>query len=453
MEVEEPSQVTRSRADSESDNEDNEEPAGPHHLRNMAAFFILGTINNLFYVVVNSGNQVIVQNFTGEHTNARDMSLQMVVMWANIGLGIVARGASFVFEGISFNTRVIVCGLISLLGLFGIGTLGEYPEMCIPAIACIGFACTLGESTLVAYVRKHQPALVGGWSSGTGVAGVLGTSLFIAFKAMKLSVSAIFLLQTPLILLYYFAFFWMIKPDPKPSALSAHRGSVTQGERDSSPYRLMNCASESSVTKRSRRSWAGDGDVEAHDGGAGAGAAAPSPSGRYMECLRLVWWIALQIGLVYLLEYVIQTVFALQANTAPNNCDGHLTVTEWFECNAYETLSWCYQVGVLISRSSLSIVKIKRVGVLTFLQFILSIVWFFIAWKHIVGVWPQFALMICVGLMGGASYVNCFYVILKDKRISKENKEPCVNIAALAINIGVLASCGISTFFAEIVFK
>ena len=41
---------------------------------------------------------------------------------------------------------------------------------------------------------------------------------------------------------------------------------------------------------------------------------------------------------------------------------------EWCVCNSYRILSFCYQVGVFVSRSSLPCVKITHVEVLTALQ-------------------------------------------------------------------------------------
>ena len=46
------------------------------------------------------------------------------------------------------------------------------------------------------------------------------------------------------------------------------------------------------------------------------------------------------------------------------------------------------------------------------------------------------ALMIYVGLLGGASYVNIFYLLLHDNKYPEKDRELCINIAAVFITFG-----------------
>ena len=50
------------------------------------------------------------------------------------------------------------------------------------------------------------------------------------------------------------------------------------------------------------------------------------------------------------------------------------------------------------------------------------------------------ALMIYVGLLGGASYVNIFYLLLHDGKYPENDRELCINIAAVFITFGKLFS-------------
>ena len=76
----------------------------------------------------------------------------------------------------------------------------------------------------------------------------------------------------------------------------------------------------------------------------------------------------MQLGLVYFFEYVASTGAADLANDS----DG---ADSWWIENSYAVLAFCYQLGVLISRSSLSLMKFTWVEVLTVLQFINFLVW------------------------------------------------------------------------------
>lgn len=75
-------------------------------------------------------------------------------------------------------------------------------------------------SVLLGYLKKFDPELVGFWSSGTGWAGVLGSTLYIAMVALGMSNEQIFFANIPFVLVYAFAFFVMlVKPDMKAGQL------------------------------------------------------------------------------------------------------------------------------------------------------------------------------------------------------------------------------------------
>ena len=46
------------------------------------------------------------------------------------------------------------------------------------------------------------------------------------------------------------------------------------------------------------------------------------------------------------------------------------------------------------------------------------------------------ALMVYVGLLGGASYVNIFYMLLHDDKYPARDRELCINITAMFITLG-----------------
>ena len=125
----------------------------------------------------------------------------------------------------------------------------------------------------------------------------------------------------------------------------------------------------------------------------------------------------------------------------------------------YVILSTCYQFGVFLSRSSVSIIELPYFGTMTFLQFINVIIWCFQAEYNILHYESlEYILMIYVGLLGGAMYVNVAYNILSDKTINEKDRELCVNLMALAVNVGITMSSVVelimdNTFFESLVNK
>jgi battenin len=153
--------------------------------------------------------------------------------------------------------------------------------------------------------------------------------------------------------------------------------------------------------------------------------------------------------IVYFFEYVASTGAADKANTDS-------TSKAWLIVHSYAVLAFCYQVppkaflffwayfcfqfGVLISRSSLVVVKIRWVEALSILQGINFALWILQAHFHFMNIYIQMIAMVYVGLLGGASYVNIFYLILHDEDTSDADKELCVNICAFASTFGITFS-------------
>ena len=56
------------------------------------------------------------------------------------------------------------------------------------------------------------------------------------------------------------------------------------------------------------------------------------------------------------------------------------------------------------------------------------------------GMWVMMFYSAGVGLFGGASYVNCYNILLKDKKVKKEDKELSVNCSTFTNDSGVLTA-------------
>lgn len=147
-------------------------------------------------------------------------------------------------------------------------------------------------------------------------------------------------------------------------------------------------------------------------------------------------WFYFNLGVVYIAEYAAQFM-------APFS---FYCKSEWHENffinYSYTITQFCYQLGVFLSRSSLPLVRIPFIGVISILQVINAVCWFvqakvlYIAARNsetremglsfILFIW-----MIFVGLLGGASYVNVFFLILCKGREMQQVEEDAKAIAFL----------------------
>ena len=155
---------------------------------------------------------------------------------------------------------------------------------------------------------------------------------------------------------------------------------------------------------------------------------------------RKVGSLMSNLAIVYFLEYTILTSFTVACvhqiiNLEPGRKE------EFVYENAYVIFNLCYQVGVLISRSSLSCMKIKQVWIITVLQTCLFTFYMvnagicFCESIHIL-----FALMVFVGLMGGAQFVNVIYLIKSSDKLHKTDKELALNMTSMFNDAGILLS-------------
>lgn len=84
----------------------------------------------------------------------------------------------------------------------------------------------------------------------------------------------------------------------------------------------------------------------------------------------------MNLGLVYFFEYMCLTSFA-DRFVAKMKRDHPERAEDYLYKHGFVIFSFCYQIGVFISRSSLSLIKIKRVEIMTILQLINFTFFFF----------------------------------------------------------------------------
>ncbi|KAK3103540.1 hypothetical protein FSP39_019999, partial [Pinctada imbricata] len=264
-------------------------------------------------------------------------------------------------------------------------------------------------SVALGYLRLFDSKLVNAWSSGTGMAGVLGSGIYIIFGCtigegnktaqLKHLTKYAFLLTLPFVLLYLVAYIFIIKSpndnDTAPPTIQDDEEPLIE-ESNESEKSVSDPVTETSFQRIGR-------------------------------CFKLIGWLSFNLCTVYVFEYVAQ---GCAAKVRPKS-EYNKGCPELFAA-----LSLCYQAGVFVSRSSVQLFQIKRVEILTILQLINMVLWLIdVHYKFIpLAILPT--LMVYVGLLGGASYVNIFYLLLNDSRFPDKDRELCINITALFITAG-----------------
>ena len=384
-------------------------------------FFVLGCLNNFAYVVIISGAKSLATN---DLENAK--SLIGVINWALVGLGLAARALNMFMETWSARLRTAITSTVNFIG---VAILTISPQtgsfwIAIGSIVMIGSACSFGESVILGYLKVFPQRYTGAWSSGTGLAGVAGSLYYLGLSSASLSDPLIFSTMLILVPIYWIGFISI--RDPSEYGFESLEQSA---RRRSTLFEMADNASSSSS------SFPPDNDVvEENDG-----TMKESTWNRLVRCTGYVLYFSIHLAAVYFFEYVISVGFAAAAEGTSDDTNNS---SDYWIRNSYQIFSFCYQFGVLLSRSSLSIVQFENVWPLTLLQAGNFILFLFQVLNpgSFMPLWLQFVVMVFVGLLGGAMYVNVFALVMKNTRIPRKDMEFSINIVCIFINLGIVCA-------------
>lgn len=393
---------------------------------NFVKFFLLtfsiGFVNNLGYVMVSTGAQILADQFHYDNLMPLvtfmlvgfDMFMQCANVRWFLHIPHIIRCLIVTTMGVSAYVLMSICSAATSDWGFFVGLI---------AAVMMGLAQCWGEAVMLGFLKAFPSELVGGWSSGTGFAGVGGTLLWVAYRAGKVPTFIVYLSVLPLFVLYLGSLFY----------LNSVRKRFTAPKKDKE---ITDVDSELIMS---------DAPITQEVVTEATGNAAFS-----IKMIRLaikkVWWLAGNLGFVYFLEYCINTGFADRASLRHKGSD-------FFSKNSFIILSLCYQVGVFFSRSSLKLFKVERVWIMTLLQLVNFGVWWAEAMHIFLGVWGEFVWMLWVGCLGGACYVNVAYLILHSDRLAQQYKEPGLNFSLLCNNVGCMLAAAFSLLLDNTMIK
>lgn len=360
-------------------------------------FFVLGVLNNASYVLM-----------LASATEIASSGIAMVYLVVNLPGLVVKASAPYFFEQVSYRARAVGCGAAMatafvLVGaakvIFGhslVGTLAQFV-----GVALVSVQCALGEASLLALSAR---GFVGGpgvrnprlnmWSSGTGLAGIVGDAWLIVFHTwMGLSFETTLLLALGLAVVYLYVFFKVIAVPPPVlgdgavgfDAVGAFDGEalgVSEVDDGDAPKRLAPEADAADV-------------ASTNTGMTARQRAAFTWS---------LWPYVVPLILIYFAEYSMQG--------GAWAAIGFPVTSQEKRSTFYLYANWSYQFGVVISRSSgfyyspgLKTLWAMPVGQCCLLAFFVADAMPQFMW------WYSYSLLpLCgvAGLFGGCVYVNAF---------------------------------------------
>ncbi|KAE8283565.1 Battenin Protein CLN3 Precursor [Larimichthys crocea] len=407
--------------------------------RNWAAFWLLGLCNNFAYVVMlSAAHDILKKQESGNATASSSVTLAVdfqggnssnssrydcnpvstaAVLLADILPTLVIKlFAPFVIHKLPYGFRVLFCVFMAATS-FLLVSFSSAVWMSILVVIFASFSAGLGELSFLSLSVFFSRGVLGGWGSGTGGAGVAGALLYSGLTQAGLSpqVTLLIMLVVPLGMLISY-FFLLVPPPSLPQWTNREAQYVAVGSEER--RRLMDGPEEDEQDKSRPEDTTG-----------------PLTFTERLHIIKGLLKFVFPLGLVYFAEYFINQGL-MELLYFPNFFLSHAEQYRW-----YQTL---YQVGVLVSRSSLCCVKIRKLWTLSLLQVVNAVLLLFaVRYLFLPSAWLVFVIILYEGLLGGAAYVNTFYFISKETE--DRQREFAMAAASVGDSLGI-ALAGLAAF-------
>mmetsp|Transcript_16195 Transcript_16195/g.27139 ORF Transcript_16195/g.27139 Transcript_16195/m.27139 type:complete len:418 (+) Transcript_16195:273-1526(+) len=361
------------------------------------------------------------------------------------------------FHRVPYQTRIYTAAALMACSFFFV-SLGQIMDNNL-AVQLFGIVLGsvqsgFGEASFLALAAFFPSRLaLTAWSSGTGFAGIFGYSwviIFTVFIGTSFQLATLCALVLPLCFVFNYK---MMITDPH---IARDRILSSEGARakslssdpdcDLSKLKTLSSDSDSSDSSTSNNdvelllrspSSAGSGSPSSGEDttlqGVQAGdlslAASRMTTRQRMRATLELWPFMVPLFVVYFAEYAMQSgVWA---------AIGFPVDSENARDLFYEYSNWMYQAGVLVSRSSgvLWQADLRALWTMPALQVAFLVFFLLNAYYMFWYSWSLLALCFCVGLLGGAVYVNGFALI--SEKVPPHLKEFSLSAASIADSIGI----------------
>lgn len=396
---------------------------GREAARNLAAFWVLGLVNNIGYVVMIAGAQEIAAGGVG-----------LVYFFDIFPALAVKLSGPYWFQLVSYGRRTLAGALLMLLSFLVVARGSGSLSLQLLGVAFSGLQSGMMEASFLAmasFFDRPEQCLTC-WASGTGLAGVAGYAWVAIFHLYAgLSFSETLEIAAALFPLLYLAVFALVLDTSRlPPARACHyyvaipettvedvgAAAIAAVNADAAPKKKMQQA----------------GDVKLEDGGCQD--ASTMTVRDKMRFISTLGPYIIPLTVVYFSEYTMQTGVWSTIGFPVDDAEAR--------ARFYSAAGLAYQTGVFVSRSSGVLFQATR-GVLYLMPALQTLLLaFFIAVSalHFWYNWSLLVLCLFAGLLGGGVYVNAYTLLSRETALSH------VELALAAVSVGdtvgvMLADC------------
>ena len=400
----------------------------------MVGYFFLGLVNNVGFVIMVAGAK-----------NIAEAGVALVYLANIVPTTLVKITAPLWFDKISYNFRLVAATLLMIASFLCVALTDDVGSQ-LTGVALGSLSCGLGEASFLAMASYFESGIMlAAWSSGTGLAGIIGYLWVILLNVVAAASFEITILTALVWPIFWVVNFFVIMELPRPllewsccsKVLRAHcqcedkrYAPVSDNDAHGRATAMLDveqhCDDEEAaeLTANVQISVSTTQRAERHG---------KLSCATRLHALSKLWKYMIPLFLVYFSEYAMQSgawsAIGFPVNSASARKDFYLKA------------NLAYQVGVFVSRSSACLVKgsVPAVWTAPLLQTCLLVFFVADAADHFFyDEWPLVAIAFVTGLFGGFVYVNAFSLIAE--RVPQHLREFSLTAASMADSFGIIAS-------------
>jgi hypothetical protein len=331
----------------------------------------------------------------------------------------------------AFNQYNILCFILSFVPCFFLGS-----------------SYAFGESAMLAYLRLFPKTLIGGWSSGTGLSGIISGGLNLLTQLLNgLSLKFLYLILTPVGPVYLFLFLWtfkLLKKDNNSLIEEIRAEDIETLEEDKKGKDLVE---ENNDKKKNENMQIIKEIEEIQEEKAMDDMNKQNKTMsfiNFMAVMKMCGKVIINLGFIYFTQFIcINSVVIRNSNKIdiPFLPLYEEADKQKIRKGKYEFINLFFQLGMFTSKTFIKIVRrIQPIEIYTIAILTITIIYFIQYYTGFLTWWAFPIINYILGFFSGGTYAGGFYVILHSGQVLFDYKELTVNIATIFNDAGTFLS-------------
>ena len=426
-------------------------------------FFFIGILNHLGTILVMTGGRLLTIEL-----NMRPY----VTIYTSVAtiFSIITRMVdSKLCLKVSYKKRVIIICfwmMFGYLSMFLVLTLhqtylNEYNVLCfiLSFVPCffLGSSYAFGESAMIAYLRLFPKTLIAGWSSGTGLSGIIGGGLNLLTQLLNgLSLKFLYLILTPVGPVYLFLFLWTFKLLKKDTNALIDEITTEDIEKIENDKKEKDEEDDNNIDINVINDDIKNDDdynddikeiEEVKDDKAMDEMNKQNKTmnwTNFIAVMKMCGRVIINLGFIYFTQFVCVNAVVIRNS---NKIDipflplSENSEKEKIRKGKFEFINMFFQLGMFTSKTFIKIVRrIQPIEIYTIAITTITIIYILQYYSGFLPWWSFPFINYILGFFSGGTYAGGFYVILHSGQVLLDYKELTVNVATIFNDTGTFLS-------------